>query len=181
MASRVCSNCSEPLREGDKFCPSCGTPVSSSQDKNTTGKGKKQPRWLIPTLIGAGIVAIIVVILLWVGTTDVQEVPKKQPEQKSQDVPSEPSEKETSTVDTEGKEEDSQQEESGADEMGFGSMFQPPKKDTDTGKTPETPGTGTDEEASSEEKTKPDEETATTPPGKVEEPGTPEEKTDRDL
>jgi hypothetical protein len=184
MASRVCGNCTEPLREGDKFCPSCGAPVDSPQDTNITGKDKKQPVWLIPTLIGAGVVAIIVVIMLWVGTTDVQEVPKKQPEQKLQEAPSEPSEQETSTVEAGGKEEDSQQEESGADEMGFSSMFQAPKKDTGTGKTPEKPGTdeagSTGEETPplkpDSEETKTDKETTTPPPEEVDKPGTPEEK-----
>jgi hypothetical protein len=174
MASRVCGNCTESLREADKFCPSCGAPVDSPQDTNITGKNKKQPVWLIPTLIGAGVVATIVVIMLWVGTTDVQEVPKKQPGQKLQKAPSEPSEQETSTVDAGGKEKDSQQEESGADEMGFSSMFQAPKKDTDTGKTPEKPGT--DEAGSTGEETKTDEETTTPPPEEVDKPGTPEEK-----
>ena len=126
MASTVCDNCAEPLREGDKFCPSCGAPVNSQgQDANNTPKEKKQPGWLIPTLIGAGVVAIIVVIMFWVGTTDVQEVPKKQPEQKLQEAPAEPPKQETSTEDTGEEKSDSPKEESGADEMGFGSMFQP--------------------------------------------------------
>jgi len=174
MASSTCNNCAEPLREGDKFCPSCGAPVNSPQDVNITGKEKKRPGWLIPTLIGAGVVAIILVIMLWVGTTDVQQLAKKQPEQKLQEAPAEPLEQEKSKEDTGEEKADSKEEESAADEMGFSSMFQAPKKDTEAGKTPETPGT--DEEGSAEEKTKPDEEATTPPPEKGEEPGPPEDK-----
>ncbi len=164
MASRICGNCAEPLREGDKFCPSCGAPVNSPQDAKITGKDKKRPGWLIPTLIGAGVVAIIVVIMLWMGTTDVQVAPKKQPAQKSEEATPKSLEQETSTA---GGEADSQQGESGADEMGSSSMFQAPKKDTDTGKTPPSqPDPG---------ETKTDEETTTPLPKEVEEPGNTEE------
>ncbi len=37
-----CKNCGTELKEGQKFCPKCGTPVESSQTSRTTGAGQQQ-------------------------------------------------------------------------------------------------------------------------------------------
>ena len=170
MASSVCNNCGELLGEGAKFCSSCGTPADSqAQGAKRTRKDKKPPSWLMPTLIGAGVVAIIVAVMLWVGNTDVQEDLKKQPGQKSAQTPSASLEQDTSTVDTEEGESDSQQGNGGDDQLSSSFMFQTPKTDTETGK--ETPHSQPDPE-----KTKTDEKTTTPPPKEVEEPDTTEEK-----
>ena len=79
---RYCKNCGHEIKEGQKVCTQCGTPVDQSQQPRRTSQYSNQsPRkpmsplaWVIIALLIA--VAIIAVILFFVGKTQMNVTKK---------------------------------------------------------------------------------------------------------
>lgn len=77
-----CKNCGKEIKDGMRFCPRCGKPVSQTTGgkKRTGGSGKKKPDMNKKLIAGAA--AIVVVILaVVVGSNIVKKDPAQEPVQ----------------------------------------------------------------------------------------------------
>jgi hypothetical protein len=88
--SMRCSNCNEPLIEGDQFCANCGQPVAppaplTAVQAAASDAGKKKPRWL---LIGGILLALLLccVVVAGVYLMFPGQAGSSQPSQGNQEV-----------------------------------------------------------------------------------------------
>ena len=74
----VCKNCGMQLREKDKFCQKCGTPVSQ-QEKAIANEKQKKSVSPILTVIISGVIVIALAFIMWaIAKKDTQETIVKQ-------------------------------------------------------------------------------------------------------
>ena len=74
----VCKNCGMQLREKDKFCQKCGTPVSQ-QEKAIANEKQKKSVSPILTVIISGVIVIALAFIMWaIAKKDIQETIVRQ-------------------------------------------------------------------------------------------------------
>ena len=77
-----CKNCGKEIKDGMRFCPRCGKPVSQTTGgkKRTGGSGKKKPDMNKKLIAGAAVI-VIVILAVVAGNNIVKKDPAQEPVQ----------------------------------------------------------------------------------------------------